>query len=168
MRKINQKGYKYYVLHVDEKGMSHIETGWEYREDAKDFAGEREALPGHSYKILTKRFLKSIGIDPENNDSWTKFTLYKPNTKTTMPTLGKTTPAGRAKKRITKYKAQANRQIRKNNAKVLKNLNKKVSKAIDLATKQAKASAKRKPAKAKATKRKTSKARARTTRRTKK
>lgn len=168
MRKINQKGYKYYVLHVDEKGMSHIETGWEYREDAIDFAGEREALPGHSYKILTKRFLKSIGIDPENNDSWTKFTLYKPNTKTTMPTLGKTTPAGRAKKRVRETATSAKKRINKRISSILKTTTKRLNKIVDSAAKQAKASAKRKPAKAKATKRKTSKGRARTTRRTKK
>lgn len=156
MKKINQKDYKFYVLHSDENGMSHLETGWEYRSDAKDFADERQALPGHKYHIFTKSYLKSIGIDPDNNDSWTKFTYYKPKTKTTM--LGKTTPAGRAKKRVRKTASSAKKSINKRISSILKTTTKRLNKIVDSAAKQVKA-------KSKTTKSKTSKSKARITKR---
>jgi hypothetical protein len=62
---INNPDYKFYVLIGNQ-----IESGWEYREDAKD---EIKELPDPSAgKVYTKAFLKQRGIDPNNDDVWMK------------------------------------------------------------------------------------------------
>lgn len=63
MARINQRGYKFYVVSGNK-----IESGWEYREDAGDALKD---LPDpRSAKVLTKTFLKSRGIDPDDDASW--------------------------------------------------------------------------------------------------
>ena len=63
--KINKRDYKFYVLIGNG-----IESGWEYREDARDHLQD---LPNPSVgKIHAKSFLKQRGINPDNDDSWIK------------------------------------------------------------------------------------------------
>lgn len=63
MRKINQRGYKFYMV-IGNK----IESGWDYKEDALDHKND---LPDPKVgRILSKTYLKSQGIDPDDNASW--------------------------------------------------------------------------------------------------
>lgn len=63
-RKIDQKDYKYYVLC---KKSNKILSGWEYREDARDFV---EETGRKDLKIYTRSYLKRLGIDPKDNSNW--------------------------------------------------------------------------------------------------
>lgn len=63
--KYNDKDYKYYVLDSENK----IISGWEYKEDARDFQKEQQAYSGRLV-IVSKRQLKDIGIDPDNDENW--------------------------------------------------------------------------------------------------
>jgi len=66
IEKHNQKGYKYYVV-INGK----ILTGWEYQEDAIDDQKEnKENLPDANIKVYGISKLKSMNLDPDNNDSW--------------------------------------------------------------------------------------------------
>lgn len=56
---MSSPGYRHFVL--SERG---IESGWEYREDARD--AQRES----GGKLLTRRGLLSRGIDPDNDSAW--------------------------------------------------------------------------------------------------
>jgi hypothetical protein len=62
-RRINQRDYKFYVVVGDK-----IESGWEYREDAKDQIAEN--LPPVGAKVLALKTLISRKIDPNNNSNW--------------------------------------------------------------------------------------------------
>ena len=62
MRKIDQKGYEYYV--VLPRG---IESGWEYREDAKEQLSEL-SCPGA--RVLARKSLVSRGLYPKDNKNW--------------------------------------------------------------------------------------------------
>ena len=61
----NEPGYKFYVV----IGGNKIESGWEYKEDAKDQLGElpSEQRPG---KVFQRLGLKKLGLDPENENDW--------------------------------------------------------------------------------------------------
>ena len=59
---INQKEYVWYVCFTGK-----IETGWDYKEDAKDHI--REDLNGKG-KVYSKRYLQANGIEPDNNSNW--------------------------------------------------------------------------------------------------
>lgn len=64
-RKIDQKGYKYYVFNTKTKK---IITGWEYREDAYDFIKENG---NENHKVYTRTYLAyQLNIDPASNNSW--------------------------------------------------------------------------------------------------
>lgn len=64
--KINNPDYIYYCF--DPKKNT-IHSGWEYREDAVD--AQKEAMEsGRILKVLSKRFLLSQGIDPNDNKNW--------------------------------------------------------------------------------------------------
>lgn len=60
-RKINQRSYKYYVVVGDK-----IESGWDFKEDARDAQKDN----GVGGKVLSKIYLKGQGIDPDDNASW--------------------------------------------------------------------------------------------------
>jgi hypothetical protein len=64
--KINQRDYKFWVV-VDGK----IESGWEFREDAKD---QLENIPSGWYlgkaKVLAKAGLRQLGLDPDDDNAW--------------------------------------------------------------------------------------------------
>jgi hypothetical protein len=62
-RKMNQPGYKFYL--VNQAG-NKIRSGWEYLEDAKD----AKADDPKSGKILQLRGLKALGLDPNVNSFW--------------------------------------------------------------------------------------------------
>ncbi|MBU0489985.1 MAG: JAB domain-containing protein [Bacteroidetes bacterium] len=65
VRKIDQKGYKYYVFNPKTKK---IITGWEYRNDAYDFVKEADS---NDLKVYTRTYLAyQLGIDPAHNKSW--------------------------------------------------------------------------------------------------
>ena len=59
-----------------------IESGWEFREDARDHV--RELPKGSKVRIVAQRTAKSLGIDPSNASLWTR---------------GETDLAGRRKRR---------------------------------------------------------------------
>ncbi len=61
--KINNKDYKYYLLN---KEGTRIRSGWEYLEDAKDAKKDDP----ESGKILQRKGLKDLGIDPDVDDFW--------------------------------------------------------------------------------------------------
>lgn len=66
-RKIDQKGYKYYVFNTRTKK---IITGWEYREDAYDFIREND-LDNGILKVYTRTYLAhQLDMDPARNSSW--------------------------------------------------------------------------------------------------
>jgi len=61
--KYNQKDYKFYVV-VDGK----IESGWEYKEDAKE---QLDELPnGKKGRVYAKSFLKRISLDANSDLHW--------------------------------------------------------------------------------------------------
>lgn len=70
--KLNQPDYKYYVLNDKNK----ILTGWEYKEDARDFKKEQQEY-GKLLVISSKRDLKQQGIDPDDNNNWGEDTPNK-------------------------------------------------------------------------------------------
>ncbi|MFA5071173.1 MAG: hypothetical protein WC511_02270 [Candidatus Pacearchaeota archaeon] len=61
--KINNPDYKFYVLNADN---TRIHSGWEFVEDAKDCKRDEP----NTGKILQKKGLKALGIDPENDAVW--------------------------------------------------------------------------------------------------
>lgn len=63
-RRINQKDYTRWVV-VGGK----IESGWCCTEDAQEMA--KGNLPkGTEYKVLARRGLKALGLDPDDNSAW--------------------------------------------------------------------------------------------------
>ena len=64
-KKINQKDYTHYLV-LDGK----ILSGWSFKEDAKDAKDDLPVEWQPDTKIYTKRYLKSIGLDPEVCDNW--------------------------------------------------------------------------------------------------
>ena len=70
---INQPDYTHYVVVQSPTQGTKIETGWSFKEDAKEhlepFNLPEELRP--SAKILTKVGLKRIGLDPDSDDDWT-------------------------------------------------------------------------------------------------
>lgn len=65
VRKINQKGYKFWVVYKDK-----IVSGWEYVDDAKDHVKEIKDEQGLATKVYQRVGLKKLGLDPDDNDSW--------------------------------------------------------------------------------------------------
>lgn len=63
---INQPDYKFYVVAL---AQNKIVSGWEYRQDAKDYIVNSEDNLG-VLKILTAPTLKRAGLDPNNDKSW--------------------------------------------------------------------------------------------------
>ena len=64
-RKINQRGYKFWVVYKDK-----IVSGWEYKEGAQDHVKEIKDEQELSTKVYQRVGLKKLGLDPDNNDSW--------------------------------------------------------------------------------------------------
>ncbi len=64
-KKLNQGGYEFYNLLSDGR----IESGWEYKEDAKDHV-ENDAPKDKRGKVTTTRGLKNKGIDPDDDSNW--------------------------------------------------------------------------------------------------
>jgi hypothetical protein len=62
----DQKGYRYFVFLPE---LERIESGWEYREDARDqqLAWTDEGVPA---KVYTRKYLVSKGFDPANDSNW--------------------------------------------------------------------------------------------------
>ena len=60
MKRINENDYKYYVV-IDGK----IESGWEYREDAKE---QLDNIDGG--KVYTGKYLMGKGLDVNDNGNW--------------------------------------------------------------------------------------------------
>lgn len=65
----NQKGYKFYALNVDS---NKIVAGNEYKSDAQDVANEflEDEKNKGKYKVYTKSFLTSKGIDADSDSNW--------------------------------------------------------------------------------------------------
>ena len=63
---INNPDYTFYVVNPADKK---IESGWEFAEDAKDDAREAKG-EGRTVKVLSRAGLKSLGIDPNNDQHW--------------------------------------------------------------------------------------------------
>ena len=64
-KKIDQKGYNFYVcLHLGTG--TKIESGWEYREDAK----EQQSEVPVTTRIYVRKTLVAQGLDPAKNSSW--------------------------------------------------------------------------------------------------
>lgn len=63
-RKYNQKTYKYYVV---SKGK--IQSGWDYKEDAKDMLEDLPISAG-SAKIYKEAGLKKLGLNADDNKNW--------------------------------------------------------------------------------------------------
>jgi hypothetical protein len=53
-----------------ERPGARIDSGWEFREDAKDRYTEVSETDDMKAKIVAKVSLKSWGLDPDNNDDW--------------------------------------------------------------------------------------------------
>ena len=64
--KWNDDGYRFYVV-LD--GESKIESGWEYREDAKDRLDEMME-DGVKGKIFARRALLAMGMNPDDDSNW--------------------------------------------------------------------------------------------------
>lgn len=64
---IDQKDYEFYVVLDD----GSIESGWEYKEDAKDRQDELKE-DGIKSKIYTRRFLENSDRNPDEDDNWHK------------------------------------------------------------------------------------------------
>ena len=65
--KINQSDYKYYVVNPK---TNKILTGWEYKEDADDNAKEQMDYGKKDIAVFSKKTVKNLGIDVDNNNSW--------------------------------------------------------------------------------------------------
>lgn len=65
-----RKKYTHFVV-VSESGREWmIDSGWEYEEDAKD--AKRETNRYRFAKVLTRRGVRQIGIDPDDGSNWTR------------------------------------------------------------------------------------------------
>jgi hypothetical protein len=82
VRKINQKGYKWYVLVSELDAPWFVETGWEFKEDAKEHT--RDNLPKTwAHRVVAKSTLvRSWGLDPDQNASWAQPTKRNPRGRT--------------------------------------------------------------------------------------
>lgn len=63
--KANDPEYVYYVLN---KAGDHIRSGWTCKEDAIE--GKADDDPDYAGRIVHKKTLKQLGIDPEDNSVW--------------------------------------------------------------------------------------------------
>jgi len=63
-KKINQKDYAFYVFNIK---INKINSGWEFKEDANEAI---EELEGSDFKVYTKKYLLSKGINPDDNINW--------------------------------------------------------------------------------------------------
>ncbi len=63
-RKIDRKAYRFYVYNPR---TGKLVSGWEYREDARDFVRETDN-PG--LKVYTRSYVERLGADPTKNNSW--------------------------------------------------------------------------------------------------
>lgn len=61
--------YISYLVVKDKDGNDKIESGWEFREDAKDRQNELKE-DGISTKMFSRRYLKSINLDPSDDSNW--------------------------------------------------------------------------------------------------
>jgi hypothetical protein len=71
-RKFNQRDYQFYVV-VHLPDGPRIESGWEYRDDAKEQTAEGNmprSSPDMKFRILTKTGAKREGLDPDDNANW--------------------------------------------------------------------------------------------------
>lgn len=71
-KKINQPDYKYYTCQIFQDGSLNICEGFEYENDAKDSKKDEETYGRDNFiiKVLTKRFLTSKGVNPDDNKYW--------------------------------------------------------------------------------------------------
>jgi hypothetical protein len=63
--KLNQKDYKFYVI-----AKNKIESGWEYKEDAKDQLGELPKNLAKGAKVYAKSHLKKLNLNPDDDKDW--------------------------------------------------------------------------------------------------
>lgn len=66
----NQKDYSFYVVN---QISSKICDGYEYKEDAQDRRKEivcDQKELAEFLKVYSKRYLKSIGLEPDHNENW--------------------------------------------------------------------------------------------------
>ena len=73
--KINNPDYRYYVINSENK----IVSGWEYKEDAREFKKEQDVFGDGKLVVVNKKQLKDMGKDPDDNSSWD--TKNKPSDK---------------------------------------------------------------------------------------
>lgn len=86
--KHNQPGYQFYVVVFDARRTEKIESGWEYKEDAKEHVKEiRDAIKGgphvDSYyfagqpAVISLRGLSLRGLDPDKNSDWLTTPIFR-------------------------------------------------------------------------------------------
>lgn len=68
---IDEESYKTYIVVKCKDGTEKIESGWEFSEDARDRKNELKE-DGIQSKSVSRRYLKSIGLDPTDDSSWFK------------------------------------------------------------------------------------------------
>lgn len=68
---IDEESYKAYIVVKCKDGTEKIESGWEFSEDAKDRKNELKE-DGISSRSVSRRYLKSVGLDPSNDSNWFK------------------------------------------------------------------------------------------------
>lgn len=68
---IDEESYKTYIVVKCKDGTEKIESGWEFSEDAKDRKNELKE-DGIQSKSVSRRYLKSVSLDPTDNSSWFK------------------------------------------------------------------------------------------------
>ena len=63
-KRIDRKAYNYYCL---DPQTGKLLTGWEYREDAKDYIKQSTIV---GLKVYTRKYLERTGTDPKQNKNW--------------------------------------------------------------------------------------------------
>ena len=98
----NQKDYQFYV--VNPQTMK-IESGWEYKDDAKEHQQEYDR---GQMKVYTKSFLTSKGIDPSDDKNWEQPKLNeKSKSKSQQQAAGMALAAKRGEMDVDKLKGAA-------------------------------------------------------------
>lgn len=68
---IDEESYKAYIVVKCKDGTEKIESGWDFSEDAKDRKNELKE-EGIQSKSVSRRYLKSVGLDPTDDSNWLK------------------------------------------------------------------------------------------------
>jgi hypothetical protein len=64
---MSTRSYTHFVVDPVER---YIRSGWEYEEDAKDALREDREDGRRGLKVVARRSLERLGLDPEDKESW--------------------------------------------------------------------------------------------------